>query len=298
MANDTFAGDTVPMLAGIASIAERYDGFVLDLWGCLHNGVAPFPGVLDCLDRLNVAGKRICLLSNAPRRAIDVAKRTAEIGIPRALYHEVMSSGEAAWQALKARSDPFHQALGRRCFHIGPSRDESIRGGLGLDIVATPEEAEFVLNTGPWGWDATIESYEETLQRARARDLPMVCVNPDLVVVLGDKAYICAGALAQRYEALGGRVAWHGKPYQAVYETAFRLLGVADKRRILAVGDSLRTDIAGANGVGIDSLLVVGGIHAEEFGLHQGELPDRTSLAAAIAASGAHPTAVMTGLRW
>jgi ribonucleotide monophosphatase NagD (HAD superfamily) len=126
----------------------------------------------------------------------------------------------------------------------------------------------------------------------------MVCANPDLVVVFGGRRIICAGALAQRYETLGGRVRWHGKPFPSVYETCFAQLGVADRRRILAVGDSLRTDIAGANAAGIDSLLVAGGIHSEEFGLGPGDTPDPARIAAAVAASGHAPTAVVARFRW
>jgi ribonucleotide monophosphatase NagD (HAD superfamily) len=126
----------------------------------------------------------------------------------------------------------------------------------------------------------------------------MICANPDLVVRLGDQNVICAGALAQRYEALGGRVRWHGKPYPSVYETCFELLGIANRGRILAVGDSLRTDIAGANRAGIDSLLIAGGIHAEEFGLAEGEIPDPARLQATIARSTARPTAAAARFVW
>jgi HAD superfamily hydrolase (TIGR01459 family) len=285
-------------LAGIREVAERYDGFILDVWGVLHNGIEPFPGVIDCLERLKAAGKRLCVLSNAPRRAVDVVTRTEQVGIPRRLYDEVMSSGEDAWRALERRDDPFYQALGRRCYHIGPDRDNSMRDGLDITVAGTPEEAEFILNTGPWGWDETVEKYEDVLQRARARDLPMICANPDLVVRLGDQNVICAGALAQRYEALGGRVRWHGKPYPSVYATCFDLLGIADRRRVVAVGDSLRTDIAGANRAGIDSILVAGGIHADEFGLGEGQLPDPIRIDQASAKAGARPSAVMAHLAW
>jgi HAD superfamily hydrolase (TIGR01459 family) len=296
-ANESFP--TPPAyLAGIREVAERYDGFILDVWGVLHNGMEPFPGVVDCLERLKAAGKRLCVLSNAPRRAVDVVKRSEQVGIPRRLYDEVMSSGEDAWRALERRDDPFYRALGRRCYHIGPDRDNSMRDGLDITVAETPEEAEFILNTGPWGWDETVEKYEEVLRRARARDLPMVCANPDLVVRLGDKNVICAGALAQRYEALGGRVRWHGKPFPSVYTTCFDLLEIADRRRIVAVGDSLRTDIAGANRAGIDSILVAGGIHADEFGLREGQLPDPIIIDQASAKAGARPSAVMAHLAW
>ncbi|HWI27182.1 MAG TPA: TIGR01459 family HAD-type hydrolase [Stellaceae bacterium] len=288
---------TLTLLSGLGEIDGRYDGLILDLWGVLHDGTAPFPGVVDALSRLKQAGKRLCVLSNAPRRAHLVEQRMNEIGLVRGLYDHVHSSGEEAWQHLLRRDDPFYAALGRRCYHIGPARDDNMLEGVDLERVAEIEEAEFILNTGPSGWDETVEQYEALLREARARDLPMVCANPDLVVVSQGRRAICAGVVAQRYEALGGRVRWHGKPFRPVYETCFAALGIADRRRILAVGDSLRTDIAGANAAGIASLLVTGGIHAEEFGLVGGQ-PDLDRLVEAVAASGHRPDAVIAHFRW
>jgi len=288
---------SLSLLSGLVEIAGDYDGFILDLWGVLHDGTAPFPGVVDALTRLKRAGKRLAVLSNAPRRAALVEARMNEIGIARGLYDHVHSSGEAAWQHLKRRDDPFYAALGTHCYHIGPARDDNMLEGAALERVAEIADAEFILNTGPSDWDETVEQYEPLLQAARARDLPMICANPDLVVIHQGRRSICAGAVAERYRALGGRVRWHGKPYRAVYDTCFAALGIADRRRILAVGDSLRTDIAGANGAGIDALLVTGGIHAEEFGLIGGQ-PDLDRLMAAVADSGHRPRAVIAHFRW
>jgi HAD superfamily hydrolase (TIGR01459 family) len=286
------------LLTGLAELALDYDGLILDLWGVLHDGTAPFPGVVDALTRLKGAGKRIAVLSNAPRRAALVEKRMNQIGIARGLYDHVHSSGEETWQHLARRDDPFYAALGRRCYHIGPASDDNMIAGVDLERVAEIGQAQFVLNTGPSDWDETVAQYEPLLQAALARALPMVCANPDLVVIAGGRRSICAGAMAQRYEALGGRVRWHGKPYPSVYATCFALLGIADRRRILAVGDSLRTDIAGANAAGIDSVLVTGGIHAEEFGLDAGAQPDLDRVAQAIAASGHTPDAVIAQFCW
>jgi HAD superfamily hydrolase (TIGR01459 family) len=286
---------TLRVIEGMRELAPRYDGFILDLWGVVHDGVAPFPGVLDCMERLIGAGKRLVLLSNAPRRADDVVRRIEKIGVPRRLYHAVMSSGEEAWQHLSRREEPFYAALGRRCLHIGSERDLDMREGLDLDWVDTAEAADFILNTGPAPTEET-HDYAPLLHAARERDLPMVCANPDLVVIHGDRPALCAGVIAEQYEALGGRVRWHGKPYPSVYDSCLGLLGVADRRRILAIGDSLRTDIAGAAGAGIDSLLVVSGIHAVEF-TRDGAL-DRDRIAAAIAESGTSPVGVTPGFAW
>jgi HAD superfamily hydrolase (TIGR01459 family) len=289
---------TIRLLGGLDEIASDYDGFILDLWGVLHDGSAPLPGVLDALGHLKRLGRRIVVLSNAPRRAALVEARMNEIGIPAALYDHVHSSGEEAWRHLAARDDPFYAALGRRCYHIGPTRDDNMLAGIDLERVPTIDGADFILNTGPSEWDETVAQYEPLLAAARAQELPMICANPDLVVIHQGHRAICAGAVAERYEAMGGRVRWHGKPFPSVYATCFGLLGIAEKGRILAIGDSLRTDIAGANRAGIDSVFVTGGIHAAELGLGVGEQPEMTRLAAAIAASGHRPTAVMAEFRW
>src|SRR5579862_3757026 len=241
---------TIRLIDGMRELAPRYDGFILDLWGVVHDGVVPYPGVIDCMSRLIDGGKRIVLLSNAPRRADDVMRRIEKIGVPRELYHAVMSSGEEAWQCLARRDDPFYRALGRHCLHIGSERDLEIRDGLDLVFVETPAEADFILNTGPAEWDATAADYADLLETAQAQGLPMVCANPDLVVMHGGEMALCAGALAEQYEALGGVVRWHGKPFPSVYDSSLELLGIADRRRILAIGDSLRTDIAGAGRAG------------------------------------------------
>jgi HAD superfamily hydrolase (TIGR01459 family) len=283
-------------ITGMREIAAEYDGFVLDLWGVVHDGVHPYPGVLDCMAALVAAGKRIALLSNAPRRAGDVVRRITAIGVPQGLYHAVMSSGEEAWQYLKRGDDPFYAGLGRKCLHICSDRDLEIRIGLDLDYVEDAETADFILNTGPAGWDDTLDDYAPLLAASRELGLKMICANPDLMVMHGAKMALCAGALAVHYEEIGGQVRWHGKPYPSVYGSCLELLGVADKSRILAIGDSMRTDIAGANGAGLDCLLVAGGIHAEEFA-GAGKLDlDRIETAAAVA--GVRPTLAAARFNW
>ena len=288
----------VQVIGGLRELAPHYDGFILDLWGVIHDGVAPMPGAVDCLRSLMESDKRIILLSNAPRRADDVVRRITRIGVPAGLYHHVMSSGEEAWQHLRRRDDPFYAALGWRCLHIGSERDIEIRHGLDLEFVDTAEEAEFVLNTGPAGWDDRLEDYEPILQLALDRNLPMICANPDIVVMHGNRLALCAGALAKWYEEAGGRVRWHGKPFRSVYDTCVELLGIDDCSRILAVGDSVRTDIAGAAGAGIDSLLIADGIHAEEFGTAGDRAPDLERIEAVLRAGAYNPVGVARRFTW
>jgi HAD superfamily hydrolase (TIGR01459 family) len=256
------------------------------------------PGAVDCLRSLIEGDKRIILLSNAPRRADDVIRRITRIGVPTGLYHHVMSSGEEAWQHLHRHDDPFYAVLGRRCLHIGSERDIEIREGLDLEFVDTAEEAQFVLNTGPAGWDDRLEDYEPLLQVALDRNLPMICANPDIVVMHGSRLALCAGALAKWYEEAGGCVRWHGKPFRSVYDTCVRLLGIDDSSRILAVGDSLRTDIAGAAGARIDSLLIADGIHAEEFGTVGDRAPDLERIEAILRAGAYNPVGVARRFTW
>ncbi|CAO3447757.1 HAD superfamily protein involved in N-acetyl-glucosamine catabolism [Azospirillum argentinense] len=288
----------IVQLSGIAPVIDRYDGVILDLWGVLHDGEQPYPGVPDCLDRLRAAGKVICLLSNAPRRTGGVIAKLDGMGIGRERYHHVMTSGEAAYDALRDRDDPWHAALGRRLFHIGPDRDRDVYEGLDYTLAASPDEADFVVNTGIVDFGESLSVYEPALEACRRHNLPMVCANPDLIVMVGEQMVICAGTLAQRYEELGGDVFWHGKPHAPVYDRCLSLMGIKDKGRILAVGDSLRTDVAGANAAGIDVALVTFGIHREELGGAWGEAVDPAKLAAAAAASGHQPTYALPSLRW
>jgi HAD superfamily hydrolase (TIGR01459 family) len=285
------------MILGVGAIADRYDGLILDVWGVLHDGERPYPGVIDALRHLRAAGKRIVLLSNAPMRTPSVAKRLAGFGITAAHYDAILTSGEEVWQNLHDRTDPFYAALGRRCLWLGPDRHGSMVEDLGLAMVATPEAAEFILNTGPDGLDEQATAYQPLLRDAAARGLPMICANADLYVMQGDEIIRCAGILAKRYEDHGGTVRWHGKPFPSVYHGCFRLLGGLDPARILAVGDNLATDIAGASGVGIDSALVAGGIHAEALGLNAAGLPDPGRLQALIAGNPA-PRWVLPRLLW
>lgn len=255
---------SIPILPGIGPLMERYDGLVLDLWGVIHDGRTIFPWVNDTLARLRQAGKRVVLLSNAPRRVAVTQERNAGLGLDGSLIDGLMTSGEATWQHLSARPDAFYRGLGRRCLHIGGARDISARDGLDFDFVTDIEAADFIFNTGSAHEDGSSPIDERPMARAVERGLPMVCANPDKVVIVAGKRQECAGAIAERYERLGGQVRYHGKPHAQIYEPVMALLGVP-KERCLAIGDSMATDIRGAANAGIESLFVVDGIHREEL---------------------------------
>ena len=287
----------IPIVPGLSALADRYDAFVLDLWGVLHDGVSAYPGAVHCMRRLRERGKRIAILSNAPRRIAEVARRSAELGILPELYDIIHSSGEETWLHLKERPDSFHRGLGRAAYHLGPERDRGLLEGLDLDETTDIARASFLLNTGAHLAQSEVADYEPVLEPAARRGLPMVCANPDLEVIRGGMREICAGMLALRYEELGGTVRYHGKPHESVYRRVLPQLG-GDPARVLAVGDSLRTDIAGARRAGIPALLVTGGIHAEELGIAAGDHPDPKLLAEICGRSGERPDVAAPAFVW
>ena len=279
-------------LDGFAPLAARYRGFIVDLWGVVHDGVAPYPGAVECLTRLRDAGRRVVLLSNAPRRAGVAAAGMAAMGIPGDLYTGIVTSGEVTHALLRDRDAPGFAELGRRLWHIGPARDRNVFAGLDYAEAAAPADADFVLNTGPDDTRTPTEvaPWFDELAACRAAGLPMVCANPDLEVIRGGARVICAGALALHYAAMGGRVLWVGKPDPEVYRPVLALLGVP-QADVLAVGDALRTDIAGAAAAGVASCWVLGGIHGAELAG-----PDTAEAAAREA--GLTPLASLPAFRW
>ena len=287
----------IPLIAGLSAVAARYDGFVLDLWGVIHDGVEAYPGVAGTLAELRRAGKRTIMLSNAPRRSGALIDQLSRLGIARDLYDEVLSSGEAVHLELAGRADPVFAALGPRLYHLGPDRDRNVYEGLPYRSVDL-DQADFVLNTGPVELTESVADYQDLLDRALARHLPMICANPDHVVIRQGARITCAGAIAGRYADMGGMVVERGKPDPAIYDLALARLGIADRRRVCAVGDALHTDIRGARAGGFDAVLVTGGIHADELGTKWGEAPDPVRLAELARHHGERPVAAMVKFAW
>ena len=232
---------------GLKDIISAYDGLILDLFGVLHNGIEPLPNALEALEQLRANGKRTCLLSNSPRRSGEVAARLRTMGIDPELYDGLITSGELVFAAFAATSPCEAPVPGSRFLHIGPQYLSGLLNGLALERVAKVGEANFVLVTGapePEG-DASL------LFEARQYGLPLICANPDLTVMIGDQNIPCAGTVAAEYEAMGGKIHYFGKPWLHAYEEALMVLRLPPSR-VLAVGDSLATDICGANGAGVD----------------------------------------------
>ena len=292
--------DPIPTLAGLRGIAEGYDLILCDVWGVLHDGTRAHPAAGEALIAFRAhpgpRPRRVVLVSNAPRPWAGVQRILDGYGVPRAAYDAILTSGDLTRGMIAARP-------GARVYHLGPERDGPIFADLDLTLVPA-ERCDLVVNTGLFD-DATetAEDYRAALAGLKARDVPMICANPDLVVERDGLLIPCAGLLAQAYAALGGPVTYAGKPYRPVYEAALTRAaaldgGVApDPARVLAVGDAIRTDIAGARGFGIASLLVARGIHAAELGV---TAADHTlgDVAAWLARQSVQPDAVIERLSW
>ncbi|HEY4044697.1 MAG TPA: TIGR01459 family HAD-type hydrolase [Rhodopila sp.] len=285
-------------LSRFAPLAERYDGFILDLWGVIHDGVNAFPHAVETLRQLRDAGKRTLLLSNVPRPNDAVRTLMRRMGIADSLYTGILTSGEAVRRALRNPPDLWWAELGRRVFHLGPDRDKPVLAGLPLTEVTAPAEADFVLNTGPDDQrnPSDMAEFEPTLVECARYRLKMICANPDLEVIRAGVRVLCAGALAARYGELGGEVRSLGKPDPAIYQPVLEQLDLPPNR-VLAVGDSLRTDIAGAVGVDLAACWVLDGIHAGNLLAADGTF-DTAKAEAAAREAGVAPIATLPRFVW
>jgi HAD superfamily hydrolase (TIGR01459 family) len=286
---------------GLRDVADRYDAFILDVWGVLHDGVKPFDGVLPALEALKRIGKPVLLLSNAARRSLSVTPHLAGIGVPRDLYQDMLTSGDESWRGLSTRgradAEPFYRDLGRRGFVLGAGRDPGFFDALDIERVEDPAACDFILANSLVRPGLTPADFEDVMRAARGNGAAFICANPDLVVLYAGRLEYCPGSLAARYEELGGAVMYHGKPHAPVYARALAMLGAPDSRRVLCVGDSLRTDIAGASAAGLDSLLLAGGIHKDEF-LRMDGTADIAAMTAVAERQGARPTWLARRLDW
>lgn len=255
---------------GIGAFVDRYDAFILDQWGVLHDGAAPYPGVLEVLAGLKAHGKLVVLLSNSGRRAGFSGERLRGMGFETADLAAVVTSGEATWQLMHHRPGPPWDRLGRRCVLLTHLGDRGVVQGLDLEVVDRAEEADFIFASGMEPGQ-TVEALRPLAEAGVARGLPVVCSNPDIVAVSRDALATAPGAFAKLYADLGGTAHYVGKPHRPIYQACLEALPGVDRARIVCVGDSLEHDIAGAAGVGLDSAFVMEGIHAAEFPPDAGE---------------------------
>src|SRR6202167_1296131 len=262
-----------------------------DIWGVVHIGLVAFPEACEALHAFRNQGGAVILITNAPRPADSVQRQLRRLGVADETYDAIVSSGDLTRHFVADHP-------GQKVFWLGPERDNSIYRGLD-PVLAPLEQADYIVCTGLMDDETeSAEDYRGMMMEARARKLPLICANPDIVVERGDRLIYCAGAVAELYRELGGEVIFYGKPPRPIYERAMELaaerLGHATPLdRVLAIGDSVRTDLAGARGFGIDCLFVTRGIHAEDFaGL------DELDPATVKELFGHPPKALTRELRW
>jgi len=286
------------IIENLANVAHSYDALFVDLWGCLHNGIAPFPDAIAALQAFRAQGGKVLLLTNSPKPKSMVMAQLDHMGVPRDAYDEISSSGDAAQLAL------ISGVVGQKVYHLGPERDIPFftdeNGPINVERVPLTD-AEGIVCTGLFDDETeTADDYRALFLEAKDRGLKMLCANPDIVVDRGDRRIFCAGALAQAYTEMGGEAHYFGKPHPPVYNLAYQRLLKATgieipPKRILAIGDGINTDIRGAIGEDIDSLFITGGLAAQETATdHQ---PDPEKLDAFIQKAQLTPTYSMGHLR-
>jgi HAD superfamily hydrolase (TIGR01459 family) len=280
----------IPLISSIAPLANATAAWLVDIWGVIHNGVRPFMDACEACTRYREGGGIVVLVSNSPRPHDSVAAQLDGLGVPRDSWDMIVTSGDVARTLIAAYA-------GRPIFHIGPERDLATFAGLGV-VRVPPGDAEAIVCTGLFDDEReTPDDYAATLKQCLARGLPMICANPDVMVERGGRMISCAGAIARAYAALGGEVAYAGKPYTPIYALTFETLeklnpGSAAKARLLAIGDGIGTDIAGAAEAGVRSVFVASGVHVQGGGL------DAKAIEALFPPGTPRPIAAMTKLAW
>lgn len=249
----------IPVIESIRQAGPSYAAWLVDIWGVLHDGERANASAVEACRGFRCAGGIVLLISNAPRPAQSVADQLDGFSVPRGAYDGILSSGDLTRELVR-------EAEGARVYHLGPERDRPIFDGLTIDF-ASEEDTDLVVCTGLFDDDAeTPEDYAAMLRRLAVRKVRMICANPDVQVERGSRLVWCAGALAAPYEKLGGPVTYAGKPYRAIYEMAFKQIAAMAGREIvadqvLAIGDGIHTDIAGAANAGLDAIFIASGLH-------------------------------------
>lgn len=248
-------------LRGIDPLLPLYDAFLVDQFGTLHDGTAPYPGACDALRRMRLAGKRVVVLSNSGKRSAPNVDRLTRLGFPPDAYDALISSGEVAFRLLAEGRIPAARDA-RRCLLLERDGDGSVLDELGLEA-AGPDAAELVVIAGSEGDRRTLDAYADMLAAPARRGVPALCLNPDRTMLTPGGLAFGAGRIAELYESLGGGVTWIGKPHPAIYAAALESLGGSAPAHVAGIGDSVEHDIAGARAVGCGAWLVGSGIIAD-----------------------------------
>jgi len=282
---------TLRFVERLRDVIDGVEVVLSDIWGVVHNGLESFPEACAALHSYRQQGGVVILITNAPRPADSVQRQLRKLGVADQTYDAIVSSGDLTRHFVADHP-------GKKFYWVGPERDGSIHRGLDA-VMAGLDEADYIICTGLFDDETeSAEDYRPMLLKARERKVPLICANPDIVVERGDRLIYCAGAIAELYRELGGEAVFYGKPHRPIYERAMALAAErrgnpAELRHVLAIGDSVRTDLAGAHGFGIDCLFVTRGIHSEQF-----EGVDQLDPASVKELFGHPPRAMMRELRW
>jgi HAD superfamily hydrolase (TIGR01459 family) len=251
-------------------LIEKYDLFITDIYGVVHDGTEIYPEVFENIQAIKKAGKNIVFLSNAPRRAIRTANLLKDFGIDSKMYNYVFTSGEFIFEFFAGIQE---KGEIKKYYYIGPEKDRGLLDGLEHKMVDDPKQADIAIATGLEPHE-TIKDIEDEIQKVSEAKLELFCANPDkFVYKQSGKSHYCAGLIADRYIELGGKVRYFGKPHKEIYQKIFADFKNIDQRKILCIGDSLETDIRGANKLGLDSLLITSGLHLKDLDTKIGTLP-------------------------
>jgi len=290
----TIAQPEIPILSSIAGLAGKYDAWLCDIWGVMHNGEHPFPGAVDACQRFRKGGGIVVLISNSPRPRGSVERQLVQIGVPGASYDAIVTSGDTTRDLVSERP-------GEPVFHLGPERDRPLFEGLNVELDDL-ERAEYVLCSGLYD-DLTEnpDDYADLLAQISSRNLLMICANPDLRVERGNQLIYCAGALAVAYEKLGGEVIYTGKPHKPIYQLALARIAEVKgtevgRTEILCIGDGVKTDMAGAAAAGMDALYVASALHID--GANDDAPLDAGTVSALFCESDIKPVAAQKSLMW
>lgn len=288
----------VPFIPGLRGIASLYDAFIVDLWGVIYDDHRLCQGAFNALSQLSDLRKQVIFLSNTPSRIAASAKKLERMGVKGYQYRGILTAGEMIYHELRTRIDPFFGNIRRRCFHLGPEVYWNAFADLGYTAVPNIDEADFLLVTGTFGKEDTLGKYDPFFKQCLSRRLPMVCANPDTYFIKDGSVVLAPGAIAAQYQSIGGSVFWRGKPEKAVFDYCVEGFDGVDRSRIAVVGDSVSTDIKGANAAGLDALFIAGGSHAGELGITRGQQPDADKVASLFKRNGVTAAAVLPAFVW
>ncbi|MFC6686982.1 TIGR01459 family HAD-type hydrolase [Jhaorihella thermophila] len=270
------------IINALSEIWDKYDALLVDLWGCVHNGVTAYPEAVEALRGYRARGGTVCLLTNSPKPRKGVAEQIEAFGVPRDAWDTIATSGDSARAAM------FRGVVGQKLFFMGEwERDEGffepihvVENPVSIELVPL-EEAEGIVCCGPFDPYADPEVNRPTFLYAKQKGMKLLCANPDIVVDRGERREWCAGALARLYTEMGGESLYFGKPHPPIYDLARRRLAeigrLVPDSRILAIGDGIHTDVAGAMGEDIDSLFITGGLARAETKTDSQPDPDALS---------------------